>query len=254
MIDVQVLASGSSGNCYRVTDGKTNLLLECGIPIKQIKKKLNYTLSQIDACLVSHSHLDHALSAHEIVKAGIDVYLTLPTRNTLGLNGHHRIKIINPKETFEVGTWVIKPFQTEHDCDGSVGFFMHSKVSGKRLVYITDSYYSRYTFKDVSVWMLEINYDLETLRQNLENGTLNTFLKNRILKSHMSLENVIDILKANDLSKTEKIYVIHLSEENSNSELIKRKLQEITGREIIMCSKTGGQSDECCVADAQTRH
>ncbi|MFO7296780.1 MAG: MBL fold metallo-hydrolase, partial [Clostridia bacterium] len=52
MIDIQVLASGSRGNCYRIDDGSTPLLLECGVPYKEIQKKLNFKTSEIAACLV----------------------------------------------------------------------------------------------------------------------------------------------------------------------------------------------------------
>jgi len=48
---IQKIASGSAGNCY-IIDQK--LLVECGIPIKQIEKKGGYKLHEIEACLLSH--------------------------------------------------------------------------------------------------------------------------------------------------------------------------------------------------------
>jgi phosphoribosyl 1,2-cyclic phosphodiesterase len=56
MIEIAPYASGSRGNCYRVTDGRTPLLLECGIKIDQIRKGCGYRLSEIKACLISHEH------------------------------------------------------------------------------------------------------------------------------------------------------------------------------------------------------
>jgi len=56
MIEITPLASGSSGNCYRISDGKTSLLLEAGIPYKQIQKGCGFRLSEIKACLISHEH------------------------------------------------------------------------------------------------------------------------------------------------------------------------------------------------------
>lgn len=58
-MDIQVLASSSKGNCYRVSNGSTPLLLECGIRFKEIQQKLNFRLSEIAGCLVSHEHQDH---------------------------------------------------------------------------------------------------------------------------------------------------------------------------------------------------
>jgi len=57
MIDVRVLASGSSGNCIYLSGGKSNLLLEAGIPFKQIQRSLNFKTSDLAGVLVSHEHL-----------------------------------------------------------------------------------------------------------------------------------------------------------------------------------------------------
>ena len=56
MIEFTPYASGSRGNCYRITDGSTPLLLECGIQYKQIQKGCGFRLSEIRACLISHEH------------------------------------------------------------------------------------------------------------------------------------------------------------------------------------------------------
>lgn len=55
-INITSLASGSSGNCYLVTDGSTPLLLECGIPIALIKKGCGFNVHGMKACLISHGH------------------------------------------------------------------------------------------------------------------------------------------------------------------------------------------------------
>jgi phosphoribosyl 1,2-cyclic phosphodiesterase len=56
-ITIKTLASGSSGNAYHISDGKANVLIECGIPIAKIKQGLNYRLSEVEGVLISHEHL-----------------------------------------------------------------------------------------------------------------------------------------------------------------------------------------------------
>ena len=93
-----------------------------------------------------------------------------------------------------------------------------------KIVFITDSYYCKYTFKDVQHWIIEANYSQKIINEKIEQHGINHFLKDRILKSHLSLENCIETLKANDLSKTQNIVLIHLSDSNSNE---KEFIQEV---------------------------
>ena len=55
-ITIKTLASGSTGNAYHISDGRTSLLIEAGIPIIKIKQGLKYRLSGVDGCLISHQH------------------------------------------------------------------------------------------------------------------------------------------------------------------------------------------------------
>jgi len=59
MIQIQTIASGSKGNAYVVTDGHSQLLLECGIAFKKIRKALNFNTSSLAGCLITHEHGDH---------------------------------------------------------------------------------------------------------------------------------------------------------------------------------------------------
>ena len=55
---LKCLGSSSSGNCYLLTSesGET-LILDCGIPIKEIKKGLNWNIRGIKGMIISHAHL-----------------------------------------------------------------------------------------------------------------------------------------------------------------------------------------------------
>ncbi|HCB45364.1 MAG TPA: MBL fold hydrolase, partial [Algoriphagus sp.] len=55
-----VLGSSSAGNCYILQDNQGNsLILEAGVRIKEIKKALDFDISGIQGCLISHRHGDH---------------------------------------------------------------------------------------------------------------------------------------------------------------------------------------------------
>jgi phosphoribosyl 1,2-cyclic phosphodiesterase len=232
LISIRSFGSSSAGNCYYVTDGHTPLLLEAGIKFKDIQRELNFQTSSIAGCLISHEHGDHAKAYKDIVKAGIDIYATLGTIEAIKATGH-RIKSIEARKQFTIGTWTILPFEVEHDVAEPVGFLLANQ-QGEKLLFATDTYYIRYKFKGLTHLMVETNYSMEILNENIRSGSVPAVMKKRLMRSHFSLENVKDFLKANDLSKLQEIWLLHLSDSNSNAELFKREVQELTGKLVVV--------------------
>lgn len=230
-MDIQAFSSGSKGNCYHITDGSTRILLEAGISFKETQKRLNFQLSGISGVLITHEHGDHAKAVKDIVKSGIDCYMSQGTKDSLGIESH-RIKVVKSKEQLKLGTWTILPFQAEHDAAEPLGFLLAS--GSEKLLYITDSFYCRYNFTGLTHMMVECNYSPDILKANVESGKIPTALKNRLLKSHFSLPNVKEFLRANDLSKVQEIWLIHLSDGNSDAERFKREIAELTGKVVYI--------------------
>ncbi|OEH86226.1 MBL fold metallo-hydrolase [Desulfuribacillus stibiiarsenatis] len=228
MLNIKVLASSSKGNCYHITDGSTPLLLECGISFKEIQKGLNFKTSDIQGCLISHEHKDHCKAVSDVIKAGIDVYASQGTIGAMNVSSH-RLNVIQAKKQFNIGTWTILPFQTEHDCAEPLGFLLTNQA-GEKLLFATDTYYVRYKFRGLTHIMIECNYAIDILRKNVENGKVPAAMKDRLFKSHFSLANVKEFLRANDLSMVQEIYLLHLSDGNSDSDRFKREIQELTGK------------------------
>jgi len=232
MVEITSYASSSRGNCYRITDGITPLLLEIGIPWKVVREKMNFQTSSLAGALITHSHNDHAGHVKDAIKAGIDCYMSQQTAEAKGLEGH-RVKVIEPLKQFDVGSWAVLPFPTQHDCAGSLGFLLATQ-GGEKLLFITDSYYCKYLFKGLTHIMIECNHSTEILRNNVESDLLAREQKNRLMQSHFSLENVKKFLQANDLSKVQKIHLLHLSDSNSDAEYFKREIEKLTGKLVIV--------------------
>lgn len=226
---IKVLASGSKGNCYWVSDGVTPLLLEAGISIKRIREGLDFKLSEVAGCLVSHEHGDHSKAIGDVLRAGVGIWSSRGTFDALGLSGHgiHPVKSL---DTLKVGTWVIKAFETQHDAAEPLGFLLHSRATGERLLFATDTYYIRYKFPGLTHVMIECNYAADILYKNVERGSVPEVLKNRLLTSHFSLANVKEFLKANDLSQVREIHLLHLSDGNSDAERFRKEIMELTGK------------------------
>ena len=80
--------------------------------------------------------------------------------------------------------------------------------------------------------MVEANYSLDLLKENVLSGEVDRAVKSRVLKSHMGLETLIDLLKANDLSAVVEIWLLHLSDSNSDAEMFKKRVMEATGKVV----------------------
>jgi len=233
---IEVFASGSGGNSYYCSDGQTSLLLEAGLRENALKNLLwqnNIMMANLDGCLVSHFHNDHSASAAYLSKMGVTILASKETLDAVG--GIVRKKALRDWEQTSFFTFDILPFSVEHDCPGALGFLLQSKVTGEKLLYATDTYYLKVKIPNVDYLMIEANYDLDIMRKNVNEDRLNEALAKRILQSHMSINHLVDALKAADLSKLQAVYLMHLSDDNSNAEEFKDKVRRVTGVRVIVC-------------------
>ena len=239
---IDVLGSGSKGNCYKVNIGDATLLMECGLPFNVIKRKLKFKLSEIDACFITHEHLDHAKAINEIMGAGIDVYATNGTFNSLKVGKSHRKNIINKDKINSKYNYVnvknvrIYPFESVHDVAEPVNFYIKDMRSKESIFFVTDTAYIKYKIpEDIDILMIECNYIKSVIDKNLEDKKLNTSLRNRIVKNHMSLETTIKAIKDVKFTRLKKVYALHLSDNNSSQDEILEALQKATGVPVEVC-------------------
>lgn len=234
-MDIQIVATGSKGNCYIVSDGYTKIMIDAGIRFKKIQEAINFELSSISAVLLTHEHLDHAKSIKDIAERGRKVYTSQGTKEALGLPHELPIEAAANLQTIEVGTLLVKPFNVEHDAAEPFGFLIFSSKTGKKLLFATDTYYIRYRFKGLTHVMVECNYSQETLNYNTLSGQVNVSLARRIMESHFSLENVIDFLQSSTTyGVLEEVYLIHASSINADKQHFKNQIQQLTGAAVYV--------------------
>lgn len=227
-MNILVIASSSKGNCYRISDGMTSILVEVGIPYQKIREALNFTLSDIDAALCTHSHMDHSKAAEAIMTAGVDLYCSQGCAEDRGLSGH-RLHYVKDGEDRKIGTMRVYFFKAMHDAPEPLMFVICSSVTREKLLFCTDSYYIPNRFLGLNYIMVEANYSLEILEHNIANGLLPASLRNRIVHSHFSIEHLLEMLRANDLSQLKEIWLLHLSGGNSSAADFRDQVEKETG-------------------------
>ena len=227
-MDIKVIASGSSGNAYLIGDGYTHLLLDAGIPFKRIQIGCGFRTSSIDACLVTHRHGDHAAAVPKLLQRGITVY-----SNADVAGFYPGVQSVDALREFRIGTFHVLPFAAEHDvlC---YGYQVTSTETGEKLVYITDSAYVRYTFTELTHIMIEANYAEDIMLGNVRDDKIPFPLAERVAQTHMSIDTLLALLRANDMTKVRQIYLLHLSDNNSDAEKFKKMVQQETGAEVYI--------------------
>jgi phosphoribosyl 1,2-cyclic phosphodiesterase len=231
---LKVIGTGSSGNCYLFNpkQGKS-LIIDCGVNFKEVKQSIDFDITSICGALQSHSHGDHSKFTKDFLNAGIDVYMSLQNKKEVAIESN-RIKIIEPKKNFQLADFKVMPFDLKHDV-ACLGFIIEHSESGKFCM-ITDTYYCKYTFPGLNNIIIEANYSKEIIDRKFGPDSDKEFLRNRILKSHFSLANCKDMLSANDLSQVNNIVLIHLSDSNSDEKQFKKKIYELTNKNVIVAS------------------
>ena len=54
---LRTISTGSKGNSYALVNNNEILLLDLGISAKDIKQSINFRISDVVGCLVTHKHL-----------------------------------------------------------------------------------------------------------------------------------------------------------------------------------------------------
>lgn len=226
-----VIGSSSAGNSYVLENEREALLIECGVKFNKIKQTLNFQLSKVAGCIVTHEHKDHCIAAQDVMTAGIKVYTTAGTAKAIGIAGHHRCQVIEKGPRYPIGGFKVMAFGVKHDAADPVGYLVQHEETGN-VLFLTDTYYVEYTFKNLNNIIVEANYSKEILDERLRRGDSPEFLRNRVLQSHMSLETCKGLLAANDLKQVNNIVLIHLSDSNSNVGQFLREVKQATGKAV----------------------
>ena len=214
---LKCIATGSTGNCYALTSnsGET-LIIDCGIPIKEIKKGLDWNIKDVVGVLCTHQHLDHSKSVKDFETMGIPVFAPYISLEPMRIGKEFKIQAFDL--TTVDGRW------THTNADGSecpcYGFLIINKEMG-RLLYITDTELIKWRFKDINHILLGVNYDKELV--DSENQSKN----NHIFRGHLEIGTACDFVSANNSSTLQNVIMCHLSSENADSDSFIDKMKKV---------------------------
>ncbi|MDE6655781.1 MAG: MBL fold metallo-hydrolase [Anaeroplasmataceae bacterium] len=248
---IEVLASGSTGNCTYVETIDHKILIDVGISKRCIDAeldKLGVGFSQIDTLFITHEHEDHIRSLCTVLKKGnLICYMTEGTYQAMRNGKNESLKpVLEEKlssghiillnrlansilyESFSLGKTEIHVLPTFHDAAESVGFKIQEGEYS--LVYITDTGYVHHSLYEIisnaDCYVLEFNHDPYILMSSDRTYSL----KMRILSDHGHLSNedaAVTLAKIMG-DKTKLVFYAHISQECNLSEII-----ELTRKKVM---------------------
>lgn len=222
MLTLTTLASGSSGNCLLISDGRTHVLVDAGISARRITRalrELGVEPNELSGVLVTHEHSDHIAGLATLTKQfSLPVYASPGA----GLQLLYRVaflepclRAIRPGDGFEVGTLGVETFPTPHDAAESMGYAVTS--GGRKAAVVTDlgevTEAVSAGVRGADLLLCEANHDEEWLRS----GPYPYYLKERILGDHGHLCNEAGGALARSCVEAGARTVVlgHLSKENN---------------------------------------
>lgn len=220
---IDILASGSSGNCIAIRSGDTCILIDAGIAKTKIEKKLlevGIRADEIKAIFVTHAHNDHVKGLPLANKYQIPVHASEGEWKSINnvdeslqyivAAGYH-LAIKNGLDWLD-----ITPFNLHHDAYSPLGYSILSSDEKKASVCLdTGKVDSEMldAMEDSDIYIIEANHDPAMVEAS--DYPLST--QARILSDvgHLSNEQTANALAKLVRGKGEQIYLTHLSNNNN---------------------------------------
>jgi len=194
MLEITILASGSSGNAALVRTETTSFLVDAGLSTKELTLRLEtcgVEPRELKAILITHEHGDHTKGLSQWAKKhATPIYCNRQTalvlkEKVLGFNGW---KIFESGSEFGFEGVTIRSFPVPHDAVEPVGFVIRERSLsfgfltdlGHATTLVTES------LRGIDALLIEANYD-EALLQNDTNRPWS--IKQRIQSRHGHLSN-----------------------------------------------------------------
>lgn len=239
---VDILASGSKGNCIALTVGETTILVDAGIAKTKIEKRLldvGIRPDSIEAIFITHAHADHVKGLPLANKYKIPVYASDGEWKDIQGVDEELSWIVKVSTTVANHPFVITPFGVHHDAYEPLGYTVVDVVSGLKVSICLDTGKvdadMLAAMNRSDIYIIEANHEPNMVEvSNYPNS-----VKTRILShiGHLSNEQTAEALTKLVQGKGEQIYLTHLSSSNNMPALAKMTV-------IRALAKKGFKKDE----------
>jgi ribonuclease BN (tRNA processing enzyme) len=203
MAELRVLGSSSEGNCYIIDCGYEQLIVELGVHFDDVLRELDFDISKVSGCLVTHKHKDHS----EYINKALSFNLSVYSCESVAME-HEGVKVAKTGVSTRIGGFSVQPIEVEHSVP-CYSFIIRHREFGK-ILFITDCRTFTYKFKNVNHILCECNWDDAVVLENaFENDKVRSMHEN-----HLELMQTDGIVKHNFCECTQNVVLLHMSSRN----------------------------------------
>lgn len=221
MLTLKTIGTGSTGNCHALNNNGEILLLDAGLPINVIKKGIDYKVSDVAGCVVTHVHSDHSKGVSKLRMMGIKVYRPYERfGGRLPLGSF----MVNPVGMSVDGHWL----HTNGDGSECPIYAFLITAEGKNILYLTDVEYSNYSFKNqnLQTMILGCNYE--------DDAEMDSVAKEfHVRLGHASLSTIKEIVKVNKTPSLRHIILCHISA-SADADRMRREVIDVAGAGVTV--------------------
>jgi hypothetical protein len=147
----------------------------------------------------------------DVMKAGIDVYSSAGTMESLGLINNRHWRIMNNRMIVNIHGFTVISYTSHHDAAEPLLYIVGH--NGEYMLFATDtSHITQQWGIAFKIIAIECSYDAAILEKMVEIRDINQTLAERLLTSHMSKQNCMAYIDMYcDLSECEEIHLLHMS-------------------------------------------
>lgn len=221
MVEVSVLATGSSGNCFYLQGNGSGFLVDAGISCLQIRKRLEAIgkdVSQLKGIFITHEHVDHVRGVRVLAKRyGIPLYVSRGTYEKMSARVDD-VRIIGDGDSLSLACCRVDAFEKCHDAVEPLSFAF--SYNDSTVSVITDAGIAcentRRWVQKSDILCLESNYDDVMLAE----GPYPYYLKERIKGryGHLSNYDAALMVLEHASSRLRHVVLSHLSLNNNTPE------------------------------------
>lgn len=221
MAKIKVVGSGSKGNCYILECEDVTLILEIGLPYKQILPALDYNLNRKIYAICTHEHNDH-INPQTLKHLTHNVIPVYSTSSASAL--YSGINALQDRKKYKMGQAVVMPLKVPHgDCECFAYYISHPEFG--TLLFATDLSDFPYTIKNINHLLIETNNSEEVIMDNIETGLYPTSRH----QDHLSLETALKVIKRHASPALQNILLLHLSRQNADENMFASRVVQTTG-------------------------